>query len=710
VTPTGKAGPLSARRSKRSAERTAEALGKKSRAWSKPEAGRAHSAESVLPDAACRAGEIRRELEALGAPKKALGADDVGLMQAETAEAAFSDPDWIFELKYDGYRLLASREDGPPRLRYRRGHDATVAFPEIARALLDLPGGRFVLDAEVVVSDAGGRPVFAELQQRALLSRQKDAERAALERPATCHVFDLLGFEDFDLRPLPLRERKRLLERLLPRSGPVRLSDHVVGHGVALYAEVLERGLEGIVAKRADSAYRAGRSPYWLKVRALKTADFVVVGFALPSGSRAGFAGLHLAEHTGGDLRYTGRVGSGFSDVELLRVRAELERARRETPPCTGAVPKGRDHVWVSPRLVCELRFVERTRDGLLRQPVFLRFRDDKAPEECLRQAASPALAPAAAAVSRSARALDKRLAFTNLDKPFWPEDGYTKGDLIEFYREVSPWLLPYLEDRLVVLTRYPDGIDGKSFFQKDTPSSMPGWLRTERKWSEHAEREIDYFVCDDVESLLYVVNLGSIPLHIGPSRVKSLDRPDWCILDLDPKGAPFEDVVTLARAIRKLCDELSLPSFPKTSGKSGLHVLIPLGRQCSFDESRGLGELLARVISEEHETIATTTRGLQKRRGRVYVDYLQNGPGRLLVSPFSVRPLRGAPVSTPLAWREVAPGLDPAAFTIRTVLPRLRRMKRDPLRPVLEESPDLTAALERLAARLEPRRRGRTS
>ena len=291
-------------------------------------------------------------------------------------------------------------------------------------------------------------------------------------------------------------------------------------------------------------------------------------------------------------------------------------------------------------------------------------------------------------------------MAITNPTKVFWPEDGYTKGDLIEYYRAVGPWILPYLADRPVVLTRYPDGIAGKSFFQKDAPGFVPDWIRTTRMWSEQAEREIDYFVCDDEASLLYVVNLGTIPLHVWASRTSSIDRPDWCVLDLDPKGAPFTDVVRVAQVTHRLCEEIGLPNFVKTSGSSGLHVLIPLGGQCRYDEARSLGELLARVIVAELPDIATITRQVSRRDGKVYVDYLQNGAGRLLVAPFSVRPLPGAPVSMPLRWSEVKVGLDIGRFTVRNAAERMRKLKRDPLRDVLKTVPDLGQALERLAER----------
>jgi bifunctional non-homologous end joining protein LigD len=289
-------------------------------------------------------------------------------------------------------------------------------------------------------------------------------------------------------------------------------------------------------------------------------------------------------------------------------------------------------------------------------------------------------------------------LRLTNLNKVFWPDDGYTKGDLIDYYRTVAPSMLPYLADRPLVLDRYPNGIAGKSFFQKSAPDDVRARLRTVAIRPDEDSRQIDYFLCDDTDSLLYLANLGAIPLHIWASRAGSLDRPDWCILDLDPKGAPFADVVRIALAIRDLCDEIELPGFIKTSGGSGLHVLLPMGRQLEHGPVKQLAELLARVIVDRLPEIATTVRAIGKRRGRVYVDALQNGRGKLLAGPYSVRPLPGAPVSTPLRWEEVGPGLDVRAFNLRTVPERLRKLDTDPLLPVLTEVPDLARALERLS------------
>jgi bifunctional non-homologous end joining protein LigD len=284
----------------------------------------------------------------------------------------------------------------------------------------------------------------------------------------------------------------------------------------------------------------------------------------------------------------------------------------------------------------------------------------------------------------------------TNADKVFWPEDGFTKGDLVAYYEGIAEWLLPYLKDRPVVLTRYPDGIHGKSFFQKDAPGYAPDWLRLETMWSEHAEREIRYFVLDDLESLLYVANMGTIPLHVWSSRVAALERPDWCILDLDPKGAPFADVVTIARHIRALCDAAGIPTFVKTSGSTGLHVLIPLGARYTYEQSRTLAELLARFTAKSLPEIATIVRAVGEREGKVYLDYLQNGHGRLLVAPFCVRPLPGAPVSMPLEWRHVNARLKLRRYNIRSARRRMRE-HGDPLAGVLGESVDMLAVLTAL-------------
>jgi bifunctional non-homologous end joining protein LigD len=650
-----------------------------------------------------RAEAIRQELKRLGAPTRTVDVKSVGLMLAETADAAFTRKDWIFEPKLDGYRVLVARGGSEPRLLTRNGNDCAAVFPEVVRAIAALPFDRLILDGEVVALDEKGRPSFQRLQGRARVHRAIDIRHAAVRTPVTFYGFDLLAFEDFDLRPLPLTARKAVLRRVLPPLGALRFLEHVEEEGEALYREAERLELEGIVAKKAASPYKAGRSPVWLKVRSRHTDDFVVVGFTAPKGARGGFGALHLADFVDGTLTYAGRAGSGFSDRQLADVRRTLEEHKRADPPCAGPLPAEKGTTWVDPVLVCEVEFSERTDEDLLRQPVFLRFRDDKRPEECVRPREVREDTESRESAGKSPKQGDDEPKFelTNTGKVFWPEEGYTKGDLIDYYRAVSPWLLHYLRNRPLVMTRYPDGIGGKSFFQKDAPGFTPDWIRTERMWSEDTQREIDYFVCDDEASLLYVVNLGTIPLHLWASHVPTLEQPDWCVLDLDPKGAPFEHVVEVAHAAKELCDRIGLPVLVKSTGSSGLHLLIPLGRQCTHEQSRSLGELLARCIVGRLPEIATIVRQVSQREGRVYVDYLQNGSGKLIVAPFSVRALAGAPVSVPLTWREVNRKLDIRKHTIRTVPERMRKLGTDPLAEVLELTPDLGAALDALMREL---------
>lgn len=710
-----------------------------------------------LAQASEAADALRAKLAASGAPRRAVDAAKTRPMLAETSEKAFSRKGWLFELKYDGYRVLASRhaeESGRAHaeLRYRSGLDSSHLFPEIARAVRSLPVQDLLIDGEVVVLDETGKPSFQRLQKRAQLHRSGDIARGAVEHPATYFVFDLLAGEGFDLRSLPLAQRKALLAELLPPAGPVRYADHVEERGEDLYRAVREAGAEGVVGKRADSAYVTGRSDKWLKVRAEHEEDFVVVGYTLPKGLRSGLGALHLAAYdTDGRLVYAGRAGTGFTASSAEETAAKLDKHRRATPPCDGPTPKGKEHVWVEPKYVAVVRYLERTNDGQLRHPVFVRLRTDKKPEECLLPPAARGLEieasstsepsahpplrgkektgePASTKASRRAAhgtatpsspsrggwaegsrveegpasrgGSNRVVRFSNLTKIFWPDEGYTKGDLIEYYRAISPWLLPYLRDRPLVMTRYPDGIRGKNFFQKDAPLGTPEWVRTESIWSEDTQRDIDYFICNDLETLLHLANLATIPLHLWASRLEAIEHPDWVILDLDPKEAPFAHVIEMARAAHALCDDIGLPCYAKTSGSSGLHVLVPLGGQLDYGQTVQLAEVLARVLVATKPEISTVERVVQRRGGKVYVDYLQNGHGKLLVSPFCVRPVEGARVSMPLRWSEITAKLDPKQFTIKTAVARMEKLGEDPLRPVLTTKPKLAAVLAKLAQR----------
>jgi bifunctional non-homologous end joining protein LigD len=650
-------------------------------------------------------------------------------MHCETREGAFTRDDWLFELKLDGYRLIASKSKGEALLLTRNGNDYTNVFPEIARAVKALPFDECIIDGEVVVCDAKGLPSFSRLQQRGRLSSPMDIRRAAVELPATFYAFDLLAFEDFDVRPVPLLRRKELLKEVVPALGAVRYLDHIEREGEAFLEQVTAMGLEGIVAKKSDCPYRKGRSPNWLKIKAEKTGDFVIVGFTKPNGSRAHFGALQLADWVNGTLVYAGRVGTGFDDDDLKELHALLDPIVRKDPLCAGPVygpgneprtseqiPETSTTIWTEAVHVCEVQYREVTPDGLLRHATFKRLRTDKKAHECERQnwtSPEPSQASetqATAATNGNGGAsheppappakapVQKTIAFTNLKKIYWPAEKYTKGDLIDYYRAVSKWLLPYLGNRPVVLTRFPDGIDGKSFYQKDAPVFAPEWMRTVPIWSEETQREIRYFICDCEEALLYLANMGSIPLHIWASREGSLELPDWCVIDLDPKEAPFSDVIRTAIVLHRVCESVGLPNYVKTTGKTGLHILLPLGRQCTYEQSRMLGELLARVVLRELNDIATITRHVTKRGDKVYLDYLQNRHGQTIVAPFSVRPLPGATVSMPLVWDEVNESLDPRAFTIGNAIGRMEQAGKDPVLPVLESKPDLPQVLDQLA------------
>jgi bifunctional non-homologous end joining protein LigD len=643
-------------------------------------------------DAALEA-ELRRQR----APRRALDREALRPMLAARADTAFSRAGWLFELKHDGVRLVAVKEDGAVRLLARTGGERTRLYPELARAVAHLPLSRFAIDGEAAALDEAGRSSFERIQRRFAQDDPAAIARAEVEIPAVYYAFDLLGALGFDARALPLAERKRLLAAFVPRVGVVRFSDHVEGEGERLFEAAAAQGLEGVVAKRADSRYESGRrSRSWLKLKAPRTARLAVVGWREGRGSRERLGALLVAWRRGDAWVYAGSVGSGLDEATIDALAPRLERARLAKAPCVGVpTPPPRGARWARPELVCEVRFTEVTSAGLLRQPVFVGLRPEAQLEECgapTGPAPEPASTRASAPEPAAPPAAEPRL--TRLDKVFWPAEGYTKGDLLAYYEAVWPWLAPYLRDRPVVLTRYPDGIAGKSFFQKNAPDFTPEWVPRRRI------DDTDYFLCNELRALLHVINSGAIPLHVWSARASSLERPDWLILDLDPKGAPFEHVVRVARHIHALLDGLGAPHFVKTSGQDGLHVLVPLGARLDHAHARALAEVLARVVCAELPELATIARPLAARGGKVYVDFLQNGRGKLIAAPLSVRPRPGAPVSMPLAWARVTRRLDPARFTLRST-PDLLRRGGDPCAGVLRERLDVGRVLAALEARL---------
>jgi len=648
-----------------------------------------------------RLSRLRERLRRL--PSASVDPAHQAVMLASTAERPFSHRDWIFEIKYDGVRVLAEREGPRVALYGRAGQDFTGRYPEVVTALLALPLDRFVLDGEVVAFDEAGRASFQRLQNRMHLTRPADVERARATVPVSGVFFDALALDGRDLRRLPLVERKALLALVVPARGVISYVDHVAARGEDFYEVAAEQRVEGIIAKHGLAPYAGGRTREWLKIKCHLRQEFVIGGWTDPQGGRGWFGALHLGVYEDGRLVYVAKVGTGFDEALLRQVWDRLQPLARAASPFDRGTPTGRGHHWVEPALVCEVRFSEWTHEGGIRHPAFLGLRGDKRPEDCRREGTSePPVDPVsdpetpAPAASPAPSGADRVVTITNPTKVFWPDAGYTKSDLVAYYERIAPWLLPYLRDRPLVLARYPDGIDGKSFFQKDAPEWAPEWIRRERIHAHGVERDIDYFVVDDIESLRYVANTGTIPLHLWASRAGTLERPDWLVLDLDPKGAPFTDVVKVALALREILERLELASYPKTSGATGLHILLPLGARYSYDETRTFARLLATLAVETVPGLATVARIVQARGGKVYVDFGQNGPGQTIVAPMSARPLPGAPASCPLRWSEVTARLDPRRFTIRTMAARLDK-RGDPMAPVLGAGIDIAAALARL-------------
>ena len=606
-----------------------------------------------------------------------------------TKHEPFNRSGWLFEIKYDGYRLICEKLGENTTLTSRNGKDLTQTFPEIALAVSRLPYHHIVLDGETVVLDLNGLPSFAKMQKRGRLSDASDVKYAMRQYPATLYAFDLLAFEDYDLTELPLTKRKEHLLELLPTAGLIKYSAHIEKDGVAMYQAAVQMGLEGVVGKKASSRYRPGRSENWVKIRRELTDDFVIMGY---KATGRDVRSLAVGQYIDGKLVYSGNVGSGLGESMRKTLLGKFSKLRKIKTP-KGA-PTEADYVWVAAKLVCEVKYTEFTPAGQLRHPVLLRLRDDKPAKECTREFLNQELDEVDVVPAK----IEKSVHLSNLDKLLWPEDGFSKGDMLRYYEAISPWLLPWIIERPLVLTRYPDGIDGRSFYQKDAPEFAPDWMQIEKTWSESTEREIGYFVANDVESLMYIANMASIPIHAFHNRRGQGELPDWCVLDLDPKEAPFEHVVEIAKEIHELCDQLGLPNFVKTSGSTGLHILLPLKNQFTYEQSRVLGELLARIVVTRLPDIATIARNPSRRQGKVYVDYLQNGQGKTIASAYCLRPLPGAPVSMPLKWSEVNKKLRPDSFHLKNTISRVKRWSQDPAIEVLTAEVDLVAVLEALS------------
>jgi bifunctional non-homologous end joining protein LigD len=606
-------------------------------------------------------------------------------MLATLAERLPSGRGWLFEAKWDGYRTVTYMRNGDPELRTRKDQDYTERFAAVASQLpRALRTSDCVLDGEVCAIDENGRTSFSAMQRGG--------------RPLVYYVFDLLELEGEPLIQLPFTERRKRLKEILDRRNKVVQLSEAFEDGAALEQAAIEQGLEGVMAKRADSRYEPGkRSRDWLKVKpGKKRQEFIIVGYTKGKGRRENTLGsLVLAVNRGGDLHYVGNVGTGFTEAEIERLVAKLRVLERATSslavvPKMPRVRKG-DVLWVEPELVCEVEFVEWTHDGHLRAPSYQGLREDKLPRDVRRE--NP--------VETEIRRGKKVLRLSNLDKVFWSEEGITKGDLIAFYRDVAPVLVPHLRDRPFTLKRYPNGIHEDFFFQKDAPKGMPDWIPTRpfdvsTREKPRRKRRIQTPLVNDELALLWMVNMGCIDMNVWYSRVDKPNRPDFVLFDLDPSpDVGFEETVQVALLVKEVLDALELEGFPKTSGSDGIHVLVPIERRYTFADTREFAEIVARTLEATHRGLVTTQWSKAKRRG-VLIDANQNGEGKTIASVYSVRPREGAPVSTPLRWQEVNGKLDPRDFTMEVALGRIERYG-DLYEPVLRQKQSIGAALKKL-------------
>ncbi len=654
-------------------------------------------------------------------------------MLATLTERPFSDPRWFFEPKLDGVRAIAIIRDGDVKLVSRRGLDATKQYPVLAAALAAQPAAGLALDGEIVALDEHGVPSFELLQQRLNLSREPDIRRAESEVPVLYYVFDLLHCDGYELRAAPLEQRKELLARVLAPADNVLFLDHFDEEGELAYRAAVAHGLEGVVAKKRDSVYEPGvRSRNWLKIKATQSDEFIVGGYSQGEGSRRDtFGALLLGEHRDGKLYYVSNVGSGFNDRLLAELKERLDKAAVKRSPFANEVPIKSGVTWVRPELVVEVKYAQRTREGNLRAPVFLRLREDKPASEvrhieaveppAQNGGANPDPAPALEEVLEQLdNTKDKlilevegyRISLANLNKEFWPKlgrrRGLTKRDLLRYYAQVSPYILPHLRDRPLTLTRYPNGITGQHFYQKHWDAPLPAFVDTVRLYSSHNEGDQEYLICNNLPTLLWLGQIGDLELHTWYSRVDPepdghhlsmtftgseeqidqslLNYPDFIVFDIDPyiysgkeaKGAEpelnrkaFAKTREVALWLKDVLDSLSLSSFVKTTGKTGLHVYAPILRELDYDATRAACETIGRHLMQQHPREITMDWSTEKRAGRVFFDHNQNVRGKTLASIYSPRVMPEAAVSMALRWDELE-GVYPSDFTILTAPARL--------------------------------------
>lgn len=632
-------------------------------------------------------------------PKGAIRAGMPASIEPMLAQLGKGDPPgsegWIYEIKWDGVRALCYLDQGDLRMITRNGNRMDRQYPELSVLPHHIKAQQAILDGEIASLDARGVPSFEQLQKRITVSEASAIATLARHQPVVLFLFDLLYLDGYDLRGVPLMERKSLLKEILEPSDRIRYSDHFTGDGAGLLEAVKQQGLEGIIAKRASSFYESRRASDWVKFKVTNSDSFVLCGFT--KGERDLFGALVLGLYDKGELTWAGNVGTGFDRKLMQAIYDRL--APLATPKCplkpAKELPKGSAVTWTRPELVCEVKFANWTEDGRLRAPVFMGLRPDIDPEDCVRNPVpDPERVPLLDASVNEANIVidDHRLKFTNLNKVFYPKDGVVKRDLLNYYDAVAPLLLPHLKDRPLSLKRYPNGIDQPFFFQKEVAASFPKWLHTA------VAEDIRYVIGDDRATLLFLVNLGCIDHNPWMSRLGSLEHPDYLLIDLDPQDCPYSKIVEAALLVRAKLDQAELESYPKTTGGDGMHLFVPLEPRYTYEQVRSFAEVLSVMAAQERPDLFTTPRAVAKReKGRVYFDWVQIAEGKTISAPYVVRAYPGAPVATPLAWREVTPKLDPSQFHIRNAMARFDRVG-DLFEGVLHRPQKLETAVEKLS------------
>jgi bifunctional non-homologous end joining protein LigD len=601
--------------------------------------------------------------------------DPVSPMLATLHAAPFNDKDWQFEIKWDGYRALAYISGNKADLISRNGRSYTKKSHPIAEALQEV-GFNAVLDGELVITDEKGIARFQQLQHW----------KTEADGDLLYYVFDLLWYNGEDLRNRPLSERFELLQDMLPADHPlIRMGFTIKERGKDLLDSAHKMGLEGIIAKRLSSTYQSGkRSPDWLKIKTENRQEAIILGYTKKEDTPKQFSALLLGLYNNGQLQYAGKVGTGFTDKQQWELIKQFKPlVVKQTPVKKPALRES--IIWLKPVLLCEISYTELTEQGVFRHPSFKGLRDDKAAADVVLEEPPQLLLT------------NSRVKFTNLDKLFWPEEKLTKRDLLNYYAQISPYILPYIKDRPQSLYRFPDGYKGKRFYQKDVTGKVPDWVARFPYRTETDRKDKNYLVVKDEASLLYMVNLGCIEINPWSSTVKKPEYPDWCLLDLDPGSkTKFSQVIDVANVIHDLLETVDIPAYPKTSGSTGLHIYIPLGKKYTYEQSREFARVLVTMVQQETSSYTSLDRTITKRRGKLYLDFLQNRSQATLAAPYSVRPKPGATVSMPLHWEEVNQGLKMQDFNLRNV-PALLKERGDLFKPVLGKGIDMKAALKRL-------------